>query len=60
MSGQPSLSALKMIASPEFTSEMALNYLHEWREDEGLVGALLGRIERAIGEGQYHLIPTVV
>jgi hypothetical protein len=36
--------ALRLVASEEFTPEMAINYLFQWRNNHHLLTPLLGRI----------------
>ncbi len=37
-------SALRLISSTEFTPEMAVIYLYQWRNKEKLIEPLLGRL----------------
>lgn len=52
--------ALRLIAAEEFTQEMAINYLFQWRGNRALLAHLLPRIDGLLRAGNYSLLPTAM
>lgn len=52
--------ALRLIASEQFTQEMAINYLFQWRSSRPLLAHLLQRIDKFLKAGSYSLLPTAM
>jgi hypothetical protein len=52
--------ALRLIQSEDFTPEMAINYLYQWRSNSKLLEALLQKFYFFFKKGNLRQLPTTM